>query len=183
MDKSLEDRSPEEIERMAAMYQAILNNPETRELGLKATKIVNPKLAIPELDTRDAIAAAVKPLQDRLDEQMAEKIKKDAEDRVKAERAALREQGFSQADVEAIEKLMIDDKIASHASAAKHYKAQQQLAEPTPGTRQVDSLNYSLPPDPLKALKGGRKSLAAWARNAATEAVNDLHSGRVKLTH
>lgn len=178
---SLEGYTPEQIEAMAATYQSIVANPETREMALRATKKANPKLAIPELDTKDAVAAAVKPVQDQLDAMTQERLKKEAEDRILKARDSLRSQGFSDADVTAIEKMMVDDKIASHESAAKHFRAQQQLAEATPGTVRRDSVNYSLPESPLKALKAGRKGLAAWARNEASAAVDDLRAGRVKM--
>ncbi len=116
--KSLEDFSQEQIDRMAEMYQAIITNPETREMALRATKIVNPKLAIPELDSKVAIEAAVKPVQERLDAMVADKLRQEAEDRVHTARKNLKAQGYSDEDVTAIEKVMVDDKIASHETAA-----------------------------------------------------------------
>src|SRR5258706_1781767 len=157
--KSLEDCSQEQIDRMAEMYQAIITNPETREMALRATKIVNPKLAIPELDSKVAIEAAVKPVQERLDAMVADKLRQEAEDRVHTARKNLKAQGYSDEDVTAIEKVMVDDKIASHETAAKFYSAQQRLADSTPGTIARSTLNYTLPESPLKALKAGNKAL------------------------
>lgn len=179
---SLEDRTEEERDRLAAMYESIINNPATREMALRATKIAHPKLVIAELDNKDAIAAATKPLQEKIDQMQEEKLREDMEKRVEAQRKALRDQGYSQADVDEIEKLMVSDKIATHETAAKYFTAQRQLAEPTPGTRQGTSVTYALPGDALNSIKtAGKKGLGAWARNEAAAAINDIAAGRIKL--
>lgn len=182
MADSLEDYTPEQIAQMASTYQAILNDPATREIGLRVTKKVNPKLSIPEIDLKDATHGALKERDSKIEALENQMRERDARDRIERERQALRSDGLTQDDVDAIEKIMMDEHIPSYQTAAKYYKAQRQVSVPTPETyRGSGAGSYSLPEDPMKALKGGKNALRSYALNSASEALNDLRSGRIKL--
>ena len=179
--QSLEGLNADEIAEMAATYQAGLNNPETRELMLRVTKKLKPNVSIPEIDLRDAARGEFKKVDDRqaaLEQQIRER---DARDRVRDERDRLREQGFSKDEVAAVEKIMMDEHIPSYETAAKYYKAQQTVAEPRPHVGGA-ATTYSMPKDPLAALKGGKSSLNKWSRDQATQDMDDIRSGRIKLS-
>lgn len=177
---SLEDYTPEQIEQMAATYQAILNNPATRELGLRATKAINPTSSIPELDLKDMARGEFKKLNERNDALEQQLRERDARDRIERERSALRSDGMSADDVAAIEKIMTDEHIPSYQTAAKYFKGQKQVAEPTPPAQSGYS-TYTMPADPMAAMKGGKGALSKWARNSASEALNDIRAGRIQL--
>lgn len=177
---SLEDYSPEQIEQMAATYKAALDNPVTRDVMLRVTKKLNPSLSVPEIDIKDATNNEFKKINDRSDALEAQIRERDARDRINAERSALRDGGMDNDDVAAIEKIMIDEHIPSYQTAAKYYKSQRQVAEPT-AQPQSGFSTYSLPTDPMTAMKGGKNALSKWARNSASDALNDLRAGRVKL--
>lgn len=180
MPDSLEGYSPEEIAQMAATYKAILDNPETRELGLRATKHLNPKASIPELDMKVQVAGALKVERDAREKLERDLMERDARDRINGERATLRDQGFDKDQIAAIEKIMVDEQIPSYATAAKFYKSQQTVAEPTPRV-QDRALTYSMPTDALGALKAGKAGLNKWGREAAAQALDEIRSGRIKL--
>ena len=177
---SLEEYSPEEVAQMAATYKAILDNPATRELGLRATKTINPQTSIPEIDLKDAARGEFKKADEKM-QALENKIREnDARDRVRDERDKLREAGHSKDDIAAIEKIMIDEHIPSYETAAKYFNGQRQIATPTPHVG-GPATTYTMPADPLAALKGGKAQLNKWGREQATAALDDLRSGRIKL--
>lgn len=181
MADSLEDFTQEQRDQMAATYKSLLDNPETREFALRATKKVNPNVVIPELDLKDAAwrdKQAITARQDKLEQEIRER---DARDRINSERAALREQGFTADEVAAVEKIMVDEHIPSYATAARFYRNSQQVATPTPHNINAGARSYSLPETALDALKKGKNGLKEFGRNAASEALDDLRSGRIKL--
>lgn len=178
---SLEGFTSEQVEASAALYQQLLGNPQTREIALRATKVVSPKLSIPEIDVKDQIAANNKAWEERVAKMEEERIKEAADNRIRAQRAALKDQGFSQADIDAIEKKMVDEGIVSHESAAKYFRQERQLAEPTPSTGNAPGLTFSLPEDPMKAMAGGKNGAKQWARDQAAAAIADIQAGRVRL--
>jgi hypothetical protein len=182
MADSLEDEfSPSEIASMAATYKALLNNPATRELTLRSTKQINPGVSIPEIDLKDQARGAFKETNDRMASLENQIRERDARDRVNAERSKLRESGLTNDDVAAIEKMMIDEQIPNYATAAKHYRNAQQLAEPTPNSGSQPGSTFELPKDQFDALKGGKAGLVKQARTAAEAAMAEIRSGRIKL--
>lgn len=182
-EKSLEGLTPEQIEASAAMYQSLVNNPETRELTLRATKKVNPALSIPEVELKDMARGEFTKRDEKIAKLEADILKRDAEQRVKDARASLKDKGFAQTDVDAIEKIMVDRQIPNYETAAEFYRNSQKVAEPTPATVQTRPSTFTMPNDPLGAMKGGRNGLNRWAREEGAAAINDLRNGRVKLPH
>lgn len=181
--KSLEGMTPEQIEAMAATYHTLLSNPETREMALRATKKVNPSLSVPEVELKDLAAKEFKTRDDQIAKLQADLLQRDVEQRTERARANLRESGFSKADVEAIEKLMVEKQIPSHDTAAEFYRGQQKIAEPAPHVPGPHPHTYTMPTDPLNALKGGKQALNKWGRETAAAALAEVRSGQVKLPH
>lgn len=178
---NLEGLSEDQIATMASLYRSVVTNPETREMALVATKKAHPEMSIPELDVKEAIRAEMKTHNERLEAEVAERIRRDAEQRVRDERAALRDKGYSLDQVAAIEKIMMEKHIPSYAQAAEFFDLQNRVAEPTPSSAVESGSTFQLPPSPLEAMKKGRFGVRDWARNEATQALNDLRAGRVKL--
>lgn len=182
---SLEGLTPEQIEEMASLYHGLVTNPETREPTLRSTKKLNPRMSIPELDVRTSVEAALKSRDEKIAEMEARELVREVEGRATRNRQSLRDKGYSTEDVAAIEKLMVDRQIPSYDTAAEFFAQQRQLAEPTPDSGRLDrerALSYSLPQDPLAALKtGGKKALQAMGRNSAAAALAEIRTGQVKL--
>lgn len=178
-EKSLEGYSPDEITAMATVYSQLSTNPQTRELILRAQKALNPKANIPEIDIADRIRAGDASTQKELGEMRQKLLERDARDQIRDERDTLAKAGYTADEITAVEKLMIDEKIPSYATAAKFYRASTTIAAPTNTYTELTATN-SLPTDALGAMKkpGGVKQ---WARNQASEAINDLRAGRIKL--
>lgn len=181
MADSLEDFTQEQRDQMAATYKSLLDNPETREIALRATKKVNPTIVIPELDLKDAAYHANKKIterQDKLDQELRER---DARDRINAERQGLRDQGFNGDEVAAIEKIMTEKHIPSYATAAEFFRGQQSVATPTPHNVTSGARNYEMPPNAMEALKKGKTGLRDFGRSEASNALDDIRAGRIKL--
>jgi hypothetical protein len=180
---SLEDFTDEQRDSMAATYKSLIDNPETRELALRLTKKVNPEASIPEIELKDAARAEFKRIADRQDAADAKLLERDAEQRVKEARLALREQGFSKEDIAAIETIIIEEKKnGNHMTydlAARFYANSKTVAEPTPVTQA--HFAPTLPQDAAAAMKSGKKGLNAWALDSAAKALAEIQAGRVKL--
>jgi hypothetical protein len=179
---ALEDYTEEQRNNMAATLDAMYANPATREIALRATKTVNPRANIPEIDLKDATAAELKPRDEKIESLENQLRERDARDNIERARASLREAGHTKDDVSAIEKLMTEKQIPSYETAAEYYKGQKQLATPTPSTG-IRSQTMRLPQEPLEAMKNGKNGMKNWARDQATAALDDLRAGRITLPH
>jgi len=162
---SLEDMT--EAERNSEVLKRMMNHPE---LGLEAKRLwkkIEPKARFPDLELSDQVSAATKELEAKLEKLENERL----EERVRANRDAnhkmIREAGL---DVEQVEKVMTDEKIANYGTAIKYLQGQHALAPPTP-----DSVTPIRMPDELKDIQ---KNPAAWARAKAHEAINELKAKR-----
>lgn len=181
-DSSLEQFSPEEVQQMAATYQGLLNNPKTREVALRLTKVHNPALSIPEIEVKDATAAALKSRDDKIAELEQKQLQQEARERIERERASLRDQGFDADQIAAIEKVMTDEQIPSYKTAATYYRNAQQVAQPTPATGETASAaTYDLPGEALASMKNGKQGLKKFALQEADKALAEINAGRIKL--
>ncbi len=188
MPKSLEDFTQEERDRMAMMYNTMLSNPETREVALRVSKKIDPSLSIPEIELKDQFREALKARDDKNTELEGKLTAAESRERVRAEREVLRGQGFTDADITAIESTIVEEgktgNVLSYAYAAKVYKQAQERAalEPAPHTRRDgNARKFEMPQNFFQALKGGRAGVGAAARAEASSALDDIRAGRVKL--
>lgn len=185
MADSLEDNVQEfteaERDQMARTYTAMLRNPATRELALRATKANNPQASIPEIDLKDAARAEFKKRDDQMAEMTKQLLERDARDRIRDERDRLKEAGHSKEDIAAIEKLMTEKQIPSYETAAEYFRNQNRVAEPAP-YQPGQALTYRMPETELAAAaKSGKAGLSRLARESAASAMDDIRSGRIKL--
>lgn len=132
----------EQQEEAARLYAALSENAETRPGLLGLLKKLDPKAVIPELDAANALeaklAAQLEESRART-EKLEERLGREAAERtVEKSRAALRAKGATDADIEAVEKMMEESnkergEILTHSTAFALYNAQRQsdVAAPT----------------------------------------------------
>lgn len=175
MADSLENQDQDTLVSLGKLMESLSQDPKTRGQLQRLIKTKNPSLIIPELDNQDAIANAVKPVQTELEALRKQLAEKSGEESIRAKRAALKEQGYSEEDVTSIEKLMVEKQIPSHDTAAEHFRMQQKLAVPAPSS--VRTMQMPVKGDAIKAAGGIRK----WALNEGYAAAADIAAGRVRL--
>ena len=167
---SLEDMSNEQTLELAALARQLAENPETRKDFLRLTKKAKPDLPIPELEIEDATTHAVSKAYERVEGLENKMRERDARDSLNERRQSLYKKGFArdEADIEQIEKVMLEKNIPNHETAAEYWKWMQQSAAPTPGT--------SYNPSTLSKfdLSKFQKNPVAAARDEAFKALNEL---------
>jgi hypothetical protein len=161
---------PTEVERQAAAFRKLINNPE---VGLEAKRLykkVVPDARFPDLDAEERLAAATKPLQEKIDkmesEQLDERVRRNRETNHKK----VRDAGL---DPDAVEKIMTDEKIMNYDTAIKYMKAQTSNSQPS-----HSSITPITMPTDAKEIQ---KNPGAWARGEASKAINDLINNRKNL--
>ena len=161
------DLSPEQQDQALKLFTFTQNNPDVAKAVRRMAKEKNPSMQAPDLDLEDRIAASDKALREEIAKDRDERIafiqqqqRKEAHDRIKAE-------GL---DPEVVEKAMVDESIGSYDTAIRYVKAQRQLAPATPELRSALRM-----PD-TKDLWADK---AAWSKNAAFDAINELKAKRL----
>ena len=129
---NLEGLSPEAIQGLALTAKSMLENSKTRARTLALVKEVDPTQNIPEIDMPAQFATmldeertARKKIEDEVRD---DRIRRDVE----RQRNKITAKGIAEADVDKVEKLMIDRGITNHETAAEFFIAQNKMAEPTP---------------------------------------------------
>ena len=167
---SLEDMSSDQVNELAALAKQLAENPETRKDFLRLTKKAKPDLPIPELEIEDATTHAVSKAYERVEGIENKMRERDARDSLNERRQSLLKKGFAKddADIESIEKIMLEKNIPNHETAAEYWKWMQESAAPTPGT--------SYNPSTLSRfdLSKFQKNPVAAARDEAFKALNEL---------
>lgn len=174
-DQSLEISDGDK--ELAAMAKALAADPKTRRQFLQLLKAKNPNQPIPELDAETQMLAFAKPHIDKVAALEKGILERDLKERLADKRAGLKSKGYSDDEIAAIEKMMMEKSIPSHDTAAEYFRMERQLATPTPTSLQT-GVN-TLPID-RKLIKeaGGVKN---WARMEAHKAADDIKAGRVRL--
>jgi hypothetical protein len=167
---SLEDMSNDQVNELAALAKQLAENPETRKDFLRLTKKAKPDFSIPELEIEDATTHAVSKAYERVEGIENKMRERDARDSLNERRQSLLKKGFAKddADIESIEKIMLEKNIPNHETAAEYWKWMQESAAPTPGT--------SYNPSTLSRfdLSKFQKNPVAAARDEAFKALNEL---------
>ena len=167
---SLEDMSNDQVNELAALAKQLAENPETRKDFLRLTKKAKPDFSIPELEIEDATTHAVSKAYERVEGRENRMRERDARDSLNERRQSLLKKGFAKddADIESIEKIMLEKNIPNHETAAEYWKWMQESAAPTPGT--------SYNPSTLSRfdLSKFQKNPVAAARDEAFKALNEL---------
>lgn len=170
---SLENLSPDARDELAALAQTLAENPATRKEFLRMTKKVKPDLPIPELEIEESTHRAVSQAENRVQALEAKLREKEAIEALKERRESLIKKGLvnSEEDINGVEKLMLEKGITNHETAAEYHSWMKQAAVPT-----ASSYN----PSPVKAFDLNKywKNPAGAARNEAMNALNELRNPR-----
>lgn len=156
-----------DAERNSAILQRLMNHPDVGREAKRLWKKIEPAARFPDLELEDQVSKATLELQTKVDKMEQDQL----EGRVRANRESnhklVRDAGF---EVEQVEKVMTDEKIASYATAIKYLQGQNALAPPTP--QAVTPIRM---PDNLKDIQ---KNPTQWARNEGYKAINELIAAR-----
>lgn len=188
---SLEDLTPNQLldhakklEDANRLYGPLMADPETRPQVLALMKKKWPTMPIPEVDSANAMEqklAEERAAREKLeatvrDERLTRQIT-EARDRVK------KQYDLTDSDMGEVEKIMLDEKapIPHWDAAAKVFKASRAQATPTAIT--LEAPIYEMPAKDVWARGIGNKAqLDRIAMKEATAALNDITSGRVKVS-
>ena len=166
---SLENLSEEARNELAALAQRLADNPETRKDFLRMTKKINPDLPIPELEIDDRTNSALHQMRQENEAIKAKLQAKEAQEMLEKRRQTLVKKGLvdNEDEIDAVEKLMLEKKIADHETAAQYHQWMKQAAVPTPS-------GYN--PSAVKQFDLNKfwKNPANAAREAAASALNEI---------
>jgi hypothetical protein len=170
---SLENISLEQRDELALLMKQLAENPETRKDALRLTKKLRPDLPMPELEIEDYTEKKVSQAQKRVEDLEAKLREKEIREELKEKRDALIKKGLidNESDIEEVEKVMLENKIADHETAAQYWQWMKQAAAPTP-------TGYN--PNPVAKFDLGKyyKNPQQAARDEAAKALSDLRNTR-----
>jgi len=170
---SLENISLEQRDELALLMKQLAENPETRKDALRLTKKLRPDLPMPELEIEDYTEKKVSQAQKRVEDLEAKLREKEIREELKEKRDALIKKGLidNESEIEEVEKVMLENKIADHETAAQYWQWMKQAAAPTP-------TGYN--PNPVAKFDLGKyyKNPQQAARDEAAKALSDLRNTR-----
>ena len=131
---SLEDLSPDARDELALLARQLAENPATRKDFLRLTKRAKPDIPIPELEIEDSVTQHTQAANARVEQLEAKLREKEAMDELTRRRNALLKKGkiSDEAEIEQIEKIMLEKGITDHETAADYHKWMREQAAPTP---------------------------------------------------
>jgi hypothetical protein len=140
---SLENLSFEQRDELAILSKTLADNPETRKDFLRLTKKVNPEMVIPELQLEEYTERKVSAAEEKVMALENKLREKEIREQLESKRRALKERGIAQSDqdVQEIEKIMLEQGITSHDTAAQHWEWMKQAAVPTPTGYNPNTIN------------------------------------------
>ena len=173
---SLEDLSPEARDELALLARQLAETPATRKQFLRLTKTARPDLPVPELDIEDRANSVLESANKRVATLEGKLLERDAVAELEKRRKKLKDKGLAKddAEVEEIEKLMLDKGISTHETAAEYHAWMKQAAVPTPSTYNTNVIDGSA----KETLAGYWKNPARAAREAAGKMLTDIRAGR-----
>ena len=131
---SLENLSSDAQAELAALTQAIIENPKTRKTFLHLTKEVRPDVPIPEIEIEERTNSVLAEANKKVESLEQRLRQKEAKEELERRRMALIEKNLinSRDEIAEVEKLMVEKGIASHETAAEYHQWMKQAATPTP---------------------------------------------------
>lgn len=173
---SLEDLSPDARDELALIARQLAENPATRNEFLRMTKKVKPDITIDTIELEDKFEARQQQSNARIEELQAKIMEKEALETLEKRRQALIKSGkaTSDADVESIEKIMLEKGIQNHETAADYWQWMNKASEPTGQQFYNPSVLNETARDTLsKFWKNPQRA----ARDEAAKAMMDLRKG------
>jgi hypothetical protein len=166
-DNSLESIDPRVLK---ALRKAWNEYPEERVKIQQAMKKADPTLDIPGLEIAETKAALKAEFDKKADELQGEVRKLRVETANKEAIAELRQQGFTDEDLQSVEKLITEKGFPDYKLAARHFRLEQQAAMPTPSRRPPAKADTV----PDEVVKGGDSAVSSWARTEFEKGLNDM---------
>lgn len=170
---SIENLSLEQRDELAALLKEMSENPETRKDVLRLTKKLRPDLPVPELEIEDYTEKRVSQANARVEELERRLAEKEARESLNKRRETLLKKGLieNESDIDEVEKVMLENKIADHETAAQYWQWMKQAAVPTP-------TGYN--PNPVAKFDLGKyyKNPTSAARDEAAKALSELRNNR-----
>jgi hypothetical protein len=164
-DASLEGLTPMQRARLA-LANKLMENPETADEAKRLLKKVDPSFKDPALELQDRIAAETKAREEGM-QKLREERETDKRNAWYAEKCKqIRALGL---DVEKVEAIMKDKKIADYDTAVEYLQQQTSLAVPT---------HDSVTPMELPSDKGLWENPKKNARSLAHEMINEFKRNR-----
>lgn len=170
MTKTAEPQVDPEIAELAGK---VLGGPHRKDF-LRLVKKTDPTIPIPEVDVDEGIEARVKPLEEQIAALKDTNEKNQALLNLNTRRKPLKDKGLSDAEIDAVEKFMVEKGIAKHETAYEFMQEQARVAKPsTPvgGIRQPMQM-------PEVVTKEFFKSPTTEARKVASQVLSDIRSGK-----
>jgi hypothetical protein len=176
---SLEDLPQETRDELAKLARDLAENPATRKDFLRLTKKARPNLPVPQIEIEDQVRQELDAEREARTKLEARLQERDATDELSKRRRKLIDDGKAkdESEVEQIEKVMLDKKIADHETAADYWNWMQQAAKPSAPVYQQQVLDKNT----RQGLAPYWKNPIAAARDEAAVALNDLRKGNVRL--
>lgn len=188
MPISLEDLTTDQLLAQARATQgshelltALLADPSTREVIQRKLKKANPNLAIPEIDSKDQVMSEIEKEREERRKLEAQIRERDVRERLeKARAAAQAKYGLTEADMQEVEKLMVDPEnpIPTYDAAARVHKASK--ATGTPTSVDIQPPTFDMPEkDVWGGGIGNKANLDKIAMKEAYAALSDIRAGKV----
>lgn len=168
--------SDETKEQLAALSESLLQK-DPKEFK-RLIKKNYPEMSIPEIEIEEQQVAAKQELDEKYSkiETSVNEIKGTLN--VLLTRQDLEKKGRSIDEIKAIEEKIKSKEAPNYAVAEKLFEYDRLTAPPPPRERIAGRGPAGLTEEKLKGLK---EDPIGWARNEAIEAMNDIHSGKVKI--
>lgn len=176
---SLEDLPDDVKGELALLARDLSENPATRQDFLRLTKKVRPNVPTPEIEIADAAAKTLSEANARVDSLEAKLRERDAKEELDKRRKKLVEDGKVKAeDIPNVEKVMLEQGITNHDTAADYWNWMNKAAAPTPGSSYSPNVFDQATRDRIKPFFANPQ---AAAREEGMKALADIRKGRVSL--
>jgi chromosome segregation ATPase len=171
MSSSLENYDSTQAE-LSRLMERLTQNPATRKNVLREVKKLEPDLPIPELEIEDSLRNVTNHAEARVQQLEARLREKEALEELQRRRQALVKKGkiSDEAEIEEVEKIMLEKGIQNHDTAAEYYKWMREQAAPTPTAFNRNVLDTTA----RNSLQPFWKNPVTAARDEATKAFMEM---------
>lgn len=157
---------------LSRLMERLTQNPATRKNILREVKKLEPDLPIPELEIEESLRNVTNHAEARVQQLEAKLREKEAMEELNRRRQALVKKGkiSDEAEIEEVEKIMLEKGIQNHDTAADYYKWMREQATPTPTAFNRNVMDTTA----RNTLQSFWKNPAMAARDEASKALMEL---------
>lgn len=169
---TLEDLPQETRDELALLARELSDSPDTRKDFLRLAQKKRPNMPVPELELDDRVARIETDSTTKIQALENKLAEKDMRAELDRRRQSLISKGLAKddAEVELIEKVMLDKNIANHETAAEYFNMSRQSATPTPPSYNRNVMDATA----KDTLSKYWKNPVTAARDTAAQALNEL---------